>query len=762
MLGSGCKITKSIPEHEFLLDKNTIKTDKPEYNENLVAIIKQKPNRKILGLFRFHLGLYNFASGKKETKFNKWLKNAVGEQPVLLDTALTRRSTQQLEIFMQNNGYFNAMARDTIIYKKKKAKVQYTIRSGAPYYYRKLYYAVADPNLLAIVLKDTIRSNIKTGNRYSNTSLQKEIERLTGLIKNQGYYSFNSLYIKYEADTAVGNRGVDLWLMISNPRPQEKDSAAKNDSIRYHHQRNYFKEILVELDYDPIRISTAGQKDTTEDTGIRFTAAKSVLPDYKTHYFAEHIFTRKNNLYSLADIDLTYRRLSDLGLFRFINIRVESEAAPDSTGLIPLRCNILLAPQSRQEIKFETEATNNGGNFGIAGNLVYRNKNFLKGAETFTFKIKGGLEIQQNFGDTTYESTRQLNLFNAYEIGPDLTLNFPRALWPFKRKNEKHISNPTTSVSTGFNTQNRPEYFRQLFNLSYYYTRKAGKFNRIYIYPAEINYLNVTLDPAFRAQLTRLNDVNLILGYTDQFIANGRFSYIFNNQDLSLRRNYVFFRLNMELAGNTLFLARTVSGNTPDADHPASMFGVQFAQYIRPDFDIRYYSPFIFSNALIALRFSAGVGYAYGNSQQLPFEKSFFAGGPNDIRAWRTRQLGPGANVKDDFFERFGDFKITANAEYRFDIFRKLKGALFVDGGNIWLLSAAPSRRAGLFTANDFLDQIALAGGLGIRFDFTFFIIRLDGAIRMKDPAKPVGERWVFDANQLTDITFNFGIGYPF
>ena len=759
---SACNITRSIPEHEYLLNKNIIKTDKPEYNEQLLAIIKQKPNKKILGVFRFHLGLYNFASKRKETKFNKWLKTAVGEQPVVLDTALTHKSSQQLEIFMQNNGYFNAIVSDTTIFRKKKAKVIYRITSGLPYYYRNIFYTISDEKIRRIVLSDTLTSKLKKGSRFSNSDIQKERERITSLIKNKGYFNFNSLYISFQADTGIGNRQVDLWTTITNPRPAETDSTLRKDSSLYRHQQNYFQEINVEMDYDPINVVQGEEKDTIIVGGIRFIGKKFVLSQYKTHHFLNHIYTRKDSIYSLDDIDLTYRRLSDLGIFRFVNIRMESKSTPDSTGKVPLKCNILLSPQEKQEIKVEFEGTNNGGNFGVAGNLVYRNKNFLKGAETFTFKMKGGLELQQNFGDTTYESTRKLAIFNAYEIGPELTLSIPRALWPFNTGKLKRISNPVTSITTGFNTQNRPEYFRQLFNLSYYYTRKLTKYNRIFFYPAEINYLNVQLDPAFKEQLTKLNDVNLILGYTDQLISNGRFSYVFNNQDLSIRKKYVFFRVNLEMAGNTVYLGNVLSGTTPKASDPSSLFGVKFAQYMRPDLDIRYYAPVIFSSSLLALRFSTGIGYAYGNSQQLPFEKSFFAGGPNDIRGWRTRQLGPGANTKEDFFERFGDYKITANAEYRFDIFRKLKGAFFVDAGNIWLIRASESREAGLFKVNSFLDQIAIAGGLGVRFDFTFFIIRLDGGLRMKNPARPVGDRWVLDENKIRDITFNFGIGYPF
>lgn len=762
LLGSSCNISKSIPENEHLLNKNIIKNDKPEYNEDMVAIIKQKPNRKILGLFRFHLGVYHFANSGKERKIKTWMKTAIGEKPVLLDTFLTTKSSQQLEIFMQNNGYFNAVVTDTTIYRRKKAKVIYFIKSGLPYSYRNIYTNIPDTAIQRIVLGDTSNSLIKTGKRYSANTLQKERDRITTLIKNKGYYNFNPLYITFKADSSLKNNQADLWMNISNPRPMNNDTSLQTDTIFNRHRINYFKEVTVEMDYDPIQTYSFGVKDTVPYEGLRFVTKGIMLKQFKPKHFSEHIFTRTDSTYSQADIDLTYRRLSDLGIFRFVNLRVENMPGLDSAGRVPLKCNILLAPQERQEIKLEFEGTNNGGNFGIAGNLVYRNKNFFKGAETFTFKMKGGLELQQNFGDTTYESTRRLAIFNAYEIGPEITINFPRALWPFTTRNPKRISNPTTSVNTGFNTQNRPEYFRQLFNLSYYYTKKTTRYNRIFFYPAEINYLNVELDPAFKKQLTELNDVNLVLGYTDQFIANGRFSYVFNNQELNVRKKYLFFRVNFEFAGNSLYLTKAVTGETPSANKPSSLFKVQFAQYIRPDIDLRLYAPLFFNNSQLVFRIAGGLGYAYGNSVQLPFEKSFYAGGPNDIRAWRTRQLGPGSNTKEDFFERFGDIKITGNAEYRFDIFRKLKGAAFIDAGNIWLLEASANREAGVFKADKFLDQIAIGSGLGLRFDFTFFIIRLDGAIQIKDPSKPQDERWVFNANKFSDIIFNFGIGYPF
>ncbi|MBK7965896.1 MAG: BamA/TamA family outer membrane protein [Bacteroidetes bacterium] len=263
-------------------------------------------------------------------------------------------------------------------------------------------------------------------------------------------------------------------------------------------------------------------------------------------------------------------------------------------------------------------------------------------------------------------------------------------------------------------------------------------------------------------QLEELQDPTIILGYSNQFIADGRISYLFNNQDLGNRNKYFFFRANLELAGNSIYLAKRIGGENIVDTLPSELFNLKFAQYFRPDFDLRFYKPVNFSNALAVFRIAMGFGLAYGNSIKLPFEKSFYAGGPNDIRAWRTRNLGPGSNTKEDYFERFGDIKITTNLEYRFDIYRKLKGATFIDAGNIWLLKSFNNSTIGVFNTNTFLDQIAIGAGLGIRFDFTFFILRLDGAIQVRDPKQNLDERWVLPSKNLGDITYNFGIGYPF
>jgi outer membrane protein assembly factor BamA len=760
LFSSSCNVFKTIPEGQHLLDKNIIKTDRSEYNESVVAIFKQKPNRKILGIFRFHLGVYNLATLGKETKFKKWVKEAIGEEPILLDTNLTFKSREQVKILFQNNGYFNASVIDSTVYKRKKARVYYKIKSGEPYKIRNIKYEIKDPSIRELILDDPTPSLIASGKNFSNTLLQNELNRVSVRLRNLGYFNFSAQYIYFDIDSSLNSNQVDLWMVVTNPQTRVKDSVQTIE--REIHQKSYVKEIFVEVDYDPILTTSNNEKDTTYIENMVFISRGKLQYSQNAKHLVEHIFIKKDSLYSQENFDLTYRRLSDLGIFRFINIRSEILEFNPSDSLVPLRCYILLSPQPRQEFKAEAEGTNNGGNFGIAGNLVYRNKNIFKGAETFTFKIKGGLEIQQNFGDTTYEATQQLALFNAYEIGPEFTLTFPRGLWPFNITNPKKVSNPSTSISASFNTQNRPEYYRQLVNLSYFYTKKTTPYNRFYFYPAEINYLNVKLDPAFQLQLEKLQDPTIILGYSNQFIADGRISYLFNNQELGNRNKYFFFRANLEFAGNSIYLAKRIGGENIIDTLPSELFNVKFAQYFRPDFDLRFYKPVNFSNALAVFRIAMGFGLAYGNSIKLPFEKSFYAGGPNDIRAWRTRNLGPGSNTKEDYFERFGDLKITTNLEYRFDIYRKLKGATFIDAGNIWLWKSFNNSTIGVFNTNTFMDQIAIGAGVGIRFDFTFFILRLDGAIQVRDPKQKLDERWVLGSKSFSDITYNFGIGYPF
>ncbi len=752
----GCSVVRDVPDGQHLLNKNIIKTDRSEYRENIVAVIKQKPNRKILGLFRFHLGVYTLANHGKETRLKKWLKSAIGEEPVLLDTNLMHKSADQLEILMQNYGYFHTVVLDTVVYHKKRANVYYKFTCGKPYRFRNLSYKIPDSTILNYVKEADSLTFIQKGEIYSASTLQKERDRLNLFLRNKGYSGFNPQYIRFVVDTGLKSNQVDVILSIPDPQVNFRDTVTLAANRK--HTIGVVKEVRIEMDYDPIVVKESAHLDSVWYKGYKFISNTDSEYLYKPARILDHIFIKPDSLFTQTDIDITYQRLADLGVFRFVNIKYETLPEKDSLGRNKLRCSVLLSPQNRQDYKLEAEGTNSGGNLGVSGNIVYRNKNMFKGAELFEFKIKGGLEIQRNFNDNSASS--QFGVFNTYEFGPELTLNFPRALWPFTIRNQRKVSNPITSISLGYNVQSRPEYFRRLINTSYYYTKRTSKFNRFYFYPVEINYLKVDLDSAFEQQLIKLNDINLLTSYTDQLIANGRVSYIFNNQNLSRIGNYVYFKVNLEFAGNSLSLLPDDFFKIAE-DKSRYLTNVRYAQYIRPDLDYRFYKQFNKRSTLVA-RLSTGLGYAYGNSKIVPFEKAFYAGGPNDIRAWRSRSLGPGSNTSVDYFERFGEFKLTGNVEYRFDLFRFIKGAIFTDMGNVWLINTKLDRPGGILTMKEFPDEIAIGSGLGIRADFTFFILRLDGAVQIKDPAMPVGDRWVFRANKLKDITFNFGIGYPF
>jgi outer membrane protein assembly factor BamA len=756
---SSCKGLKHLPEGRYLLDKNTIKINQPELREQITALIKQKPNRKILGVARFHMGVYQLADRGKDSKFNKWLKNTVGEPPQLLDTILTKRTVQQIQMLMENNGYFNALATDSIRYSGRKATVIYHVNGGTPYRIRSITYKIPDTAVAAIVFADTAKSKIQTGEVYNTTTFQKERERISNNLRNEGYYFFNPQYISYKADTSLSSHQLNLYINFANSRSQVKDSLEADTSTT--HRMCYYSDIIVEMDYDPILASNLINKDTLQYKGFHFISNAQARYLYKPGRVLDHVFIFPDSLFRQSNLDLTYRRLADLGVFRFVNIRFEQGTGVDSAGNIPLKGWLLLSPQARQEYKIEAEGTNSGGNLGIAGRFTYRNKNIFKGAESLVIRLKAGLELQRNFSDTTYESIKQFGFFNAYEFGPEVSLNFPRFLVPFKFPFQSRINNPSTSIATGINVQNRPEYYRQLFNMSFYYTWKTSASYRHYVYPAEINFLNVTLDPIFEEQLIALNDINLLLGYTDQLISNGRYSFIFSNQSLSSFKNYSFFRFNFESAGNSLYLSKKLQGEAISPENPGEIFGIRFAQYIRPDFDYRFYHVLAQEKTMV-YRINAGVGYSYGNALLMPFEKSFFAGGPNDNRAWRSRSIGPGSSLREDYYERYGDIKIGGNIEYRFDIIRKFKGAAFIDAGNVWLIRDFNERPGGSFKLDSFFNEMAIGGGLGLRFDLTFFIIRVDGAVQLKDPSMPEGDRWVFRANGVDDVIFNFGIGYPF
>lgn len=741
-----CSGLRNLEQDQYLLNKVTIKTDRSEMREEMTTIIKQKPNRKILGLFRFHLGIYYLANRGKTTRFKNWVKNTIGEAPVILDSTLLNRSTNQLRLNMQNHGYFNAFVRDSVKYNKRRlANVTYLVKSNDPYKVKSLHYNISDARISTLILADSSKCLIKPGQNYDKSVFQKERERISELLKNNGYYFFNPLFITYTADSNFQANLVNIYLNVLNPTAKDI-----TEEKPVHHIYS-IKQVYIQTDYNPLSDKQLAINDTMEFRGYYFINTSRLI--YNPALILHYIFIHSGDLYCVRDLEKTYKQLQELNVFRFIIIKYEKIEGTDS-----LDCHILLTPLARQEYKLEAEGTNTGGNLGISGNLSYRNKNTFRGAEQFEFKLKGGIEAQREITDST-QNINNITLFNTYEIGPEISLAVPRILFPFT----SYISfnNPQTNFVAGYNYQQRPEYQRTLANLSYSLNFRVKTFTRHYFYPAEVNFVKVKLQPSFQQQLDALKDPALISSYEDQMISDFRYVFVYNSQELGKVKNHIYFRGTFESAGHLVGLVNNqIIGSTGEKKR-VDVFNVPYAQYLRPDFDFRFYQVFNHNSQLV-YRFAVGLGYAYGNSQLMPFEKSFYGGGANDQRAWRARSLGPGSYSNVETFEKEGDIKISSNVEYRFDIFRKLKGALFTDAGNIWLLKYDASRPTGQLKGDQFIDQIAIGSGIGIRFDFTFFVLRLDWGFKIKDPSLEARDQWLVKNLSTKSSVLNFGIGYPF
>ncbi len=337
-------------------------------------------------------------------------------------------------------------------------------------------------------------------------------------------------------------------------------------------------------------------------------------------------------------------------------------------------------------------------------------------------------------------------------------------MWPVRNSFKKKTSNPQTIFASNFNVQSRSEFYRTILDFSASLEWRETRFKKHIVTPVQINFINVKLADGFRDKLLETGDPVLLSSYDNHLITNGRYAYIFNNQELTQRqKDFVFVRTSVEFAGNSLRLLKELGDGNVGANDTTQykIMGQRFAQFIRPDLDFRYYRSLNAHNSVV-FRLAGGIGIAYLNSRILPFEKSFYAGGSNDLRAFRARTVGPGSYSSDLGYERIGDIKINSNLEYRFDILKILKGAFFIDAGNIWLRQKDELRPDAEFKVSDFLDKMAIGTGFGLRVDFTFFIFRLDMGVPIKDPGLRGSKKYVYKKFQLKDLNFNFGIGYPF
>ncbi|MCM1068176.1 MAG: BamA/TamA family outer membrane protein [Muribaculaceae bacterium] len=751
LLAASCSSTKHVPEGSYLLDNVHIEVDDRDDvdRKELYNFLRQSPNHKVLGFAKLQLATYSLA-GRDSTKwYNRWLRR-VGQPPVIYDAQLTEASARQLRLAMVNRGFTHAsVAADTMSRPgRKRMDVVYHITAGEPHIVSSMGYNIADTAIRRLVTDRAEASMVRPGMLLDRNVLDEERARITRRLRNAGYYDFNREYITFTADTVAGSRAVDLTL---------------NLDARSYHRYDVGKVIFV-IDNDIDSGSDAALRDTVQYMGNTYIYGSDRY--LRPKLLDEMCYIVPGKPYSAAAVERTYEALGRLAIVKFINI--EMRRAATEGDLCLLDAYIYLARNKKQTASVEVEGTNSEGDLGFGIGLTYQHRNLTRGSELLTAKFR-----------TSYESLsgNLEGLINKRytEFAGEVGITFPKFVCPFLSKSFKQRRLASTEFAVSANYQERPEYTRVIFGTAWkwkWQQQRRGFSRRQTFDLIDINYVRIP-----RSTLNFIDEIapsNPLLRYSyeDHFIMRLGYTFTRTNRRMPTAsvnaravQPYVStLRVSGESAGNLLYgISHLVRQHRSQGVY--KILGIQYAQYLKGDFDYTYTRNFNHRNSL-SVHTGFGIAFPYGNSTMVPFEKRFYAGGANGVRGWGVRTLGPGAydakNSVTDFIYQCGDIRLDLSIEYRARLFWVIEGALFIDAGNVWTIRDYETQPGGVFRFNTFYKQIAAAYGLGIRFDFTYFLLRLDLGFKAHNPAMNQ-ERWpIVHPKWGRDANFHFSVGYPF
>ena len=754
-----CSPTKYVGKDEYLLDHVKVKVDDYKLNRSDVRrSIRQKPNTRILGTVRFHLGLYNLSGRNEKKKFNQWLRR-IGEAPVIYDPFLTKRSVEQIELFLHNKGFYQAEVHDTVYYKKKRANVEYKVKVGPVTSIESIKFdapegrpenrIAEESGLMANYRRDTVNTLLEKNAPLDLDVLDDERERITKALREKGYFNFSKNFIRFMADTSTVKKENMAKVFV-----RIVENAVDSNAYK----RYFVRNISVNFDYDPL--VSAEQVAATYNSLVYngYTILYKDKLKIKPKMIIETIQLQRMELYDAQRVIDTYVRLQALNLFKLVNI--DFKEVKSDGEVKALDCTIQLSPVKRQSYNVFLEGTHNSGNLGVGGNFTYNHRNVFRAGENISASVWGSLRKEQVNGEG--------KLFNTTEIGAELKLVTPQFWMPFLRmKDFRRNYAPKTSISFSYSYEYTPYYTRSIANARFgYLWRKADKKWRYNFDLIDLNY--VLMKDVDKSFIDGLKNEYIKNAYTDHMILSAVFSATFTDQLLNAKAmNYNYFRVNVETSGNVLNVIDRLSGGKKTGESLDEKYykllGVRYAQFVKSDAEYRYNWYINRANSLVG-RFFVGCGYPYGNMKVLPFEEAFYGGGANDMRAWQARTLGPGSYLATEKYPNsVGDFKLAANIEYRFKLLWLLEGALFLDAGNVWNINPKETRHGAKLNYN-FFNQIAIGTGAGLRLNANFFLLRFDLGIKLKDPALPAGQRFVLfnSGGGFRRSVFNVAIGYPF
>ncbi len=761
VMGSGCSIKRFVPENKKITNKYSLDIEKKHEAINaseLRALIKPKANSKLF-FMRPKLYFY-YRSLKKETGFNKWLNEHYGEEPVYTETHDLNKISRNLRIYLANIGFFNSEVDYEIQTRNFNSDITFIIKPSAPYRFSEISYDINDSLISGLVDANKDKSLLKAGSVYNAYVMDDERDRITEILRNSGYYLFSRNYIQFHVDSSFTNHKMNIQVKINNIKTPTDQPGEFNENK---HRRFFIKNVSIIPDFKP----TENQSFDTTKHKIEFWDEKrsfnyNFLYADKVHLkpsaFNQAIKIKPGKPYSATDVQNTYRRLFSYQIIRTANINFDTTdiSKPDNDSSF-LDCKISLQKSNLNMFTVEAEGTNSSGDLGVRGNVIFLNKNIFQRAEVLRIMLNGGFEAQ-----TISESNGSTGIFNTFEAGIQGSVYFPRFFSLVRLNSFNQRYNPTSNLTFGFNYQLRPNYSRNITLLSLGYSWNQNKQIKHILTPANINFVKVNPTPEFEKELEDETNKRLKEQYSDHMVLGLNYSFILNNQEKTGLKNFEYFRANIETSGNLLYAFNTLLGSKKAGTGNYEFFGVRYSQYIRVDFDYRQYFMLKNKNTSVATRIYIGAGLPYLNSDEIPYERGFYAGGANGMRGWAFRTLGPGSYNGTNSYEKIGDIQLELNAEYRFPIYSFLYGGFFVDFGNIWTYNQSETFPNGQFKFNRFYKEIASDLGFGFRLDFQFFIFRIDFAAPIINPAFPEGHRWRFDYLQLRDIIGNFGIGFPF
>ncbi|MBB3968393.1 hypothetical protein E2R65_08205 [Mucilaginibacter phyllosphaerae] len=766
IIGAGCSITRGIKDDQALVRKVTINGVDKEFSEEALNYIdkEQQPNNW-LNLQFYYL-------------FSKNGKSKIGEAPALLDSNLVEFSRLQIQKYLVNKGFLKARVSDSIVIKNKKAKLIFTATEGPLFKIRNFRDSIEDAKVRELYRKTRKQySHVNKGSRFDTDSLAYDRDQFYQVMKRNGYFDFYRQYISYLPDSSFNKSIVDVVMTIDNPANKKE------------HPIYTINNTLITISKSNGR--TTGKADTIQvDTQFRFVDYSG---RFKPRTTTDYIFQKKGEKYDIDKQTLTTTRLSELNVFRNVP-NPTYEKLSDSTNRLNTKIDIV--PLKRMTDRVEAEFLFNQGRFGYNLGNTFTNRNIFKQAAILQVKLNWSILFDN--GNSAVDQGIQNQDFRT-----GVSLIYPRLLLPFKFPNLAKFGVPHTTFSTNFQLfyQKGLVERRSFINsVTYDFFETARKQHSIT--PISIEFSSGSIDPIAKAELLRQNRYSYVylIGRTT-FTSGSQYTFQYNAQELNTYKDFIYFRGNLDLGGGLLSLLSKLANSPKDTLGQRTIFGYAFSQYVKAEVDYRWYRSLGGEKQFI-FRFNPGIGIPYGNSNQLIFEKNFYTGGANDIRAWLPRTLGPGqfnrasyglggaadtTRARLKYLDQFGEIKIVANAEYRYKLAdnffgSKLKGAFFIDAGNVWRLGKQVDNPNGEFKFNNILKSTAIGIGTGLRLDLNFFIFRLDAAFKFKDPQFNGSDQWVFvkhfgevfgsgpfKANyQQTNgenygfMQLNFGIGLPF